>query len=270
MVMETGTIIGQGRTAEIYAWKDRQVLKLLRHGFPADIALREAEITQAVYQAGLPAPAVEGVIEVDGRTGIVFERIDGPLLANILMRKPWQLFRLARVMANLHAATHSCKLPELPSLRKRLKDRISTVTTLPESIKEAILEIISGLPDGSSVCHGDLHAGNIILSSRGPIIIDWVAASQGDSPGDIARTWLLNRQSILHRDIPIHLRWRINSVRTLFHSIYLKQYQILRPIPRKRIEAWRLPIAAARLAENIPGEEPRLRAFIEASLKQRK
>ena len=136
--METGTIIGQGRTAEVFAWKDHQVLKLLRHGFPDVIALREAEITQAVYQAGLPAPAVEGVIEVDGRTGIVFERIDGPLLANLLMPEPWQLFRLARVMANLQAATHSCELPELPSLRERLKDRISSVTALPKSIKEAI------------------------------------------------------------------------------------------------------------------------------------
>jgi hypothetical protein len=137
--MEKGQIMGQGRTAEIFAWKDHQVLKLLRHGFPADIAVREAEITQAVYQAGLPAPAVEGTIEVDGRTGVIFERIDGPLLANIFIKKPWQLFRLARIVAELHAAIHGCQIPELPSLRERLRDKIMTVTSLPKSTKEAVL-----------------------------------------------------------------------------------------------------------------------------------
>lgn len=268
--MEKGQIIGQGRTAEIFAWKDHQVLKLLRHGFPAVIAVREAEITQAVCQAGLPAPAVEGTIEVDGRTGVIFERIDGPLLANIFIQKPWQLLRLARILADLHAAIHGCQIPELPSLRERLRDRILTVTSPPTSTKEAVLEALKQLPDGNSVCHGDLHPLNIIMSSRGPVIIDWVNASQGDPLADVARTWLLNRKGTLPSGIPFHRRLLFNSIRASFHSTYMKRYRKLRPAPQKKIEAWQLPVMAARLAENIPEEESRLQAFIKASLQQRK
>jgi hypothetical protein len=43
---------------------------VLHEGIPEHWASLEAEITQRVHAAGLPAPATDGVVEVDGRPGV--------------------------------------------------------------------------------------------------------------------------------------------------------------------------------------------------------
>ena len=51
--------IAEGRTAEVYAWEQGRILKLLRPGFPAYLAYQEEYITSAILQAGIPAPRVQ-------------------------------------------------------------------------------------------------------------------------------------------------------------------------------------------------------------------
>ena len=107
MTREKGEMIARGRTAEIFAWKDGQVLKLFLEDWPVRTdAAKEAETTRAAHKAGLPVPAVEGVVEVEGRRGIVFERVEGPIMTIAMVSKPWNFVRLARMMAELHAARH--------------------------------------------------------------------------------------------------------------------------------------------------------------------
>jgi len=266
MAIEKGPMLAQGRTAEIFTWGDNQVLKLFLDWCPAHWAEHEARVTQAVHEAGLPAPAVEGIVDVDGRLGIIFERIEGPSMLRELTSKPGKLFRLARSLAELHVAMHSCELPELPSQQGKLENDIRAVAALPAHVREAALKALAELPDGSAVCHGDFHPDNIIMSSRGPIIIDWITASQGNPLADIARTWLLLRLS----EVPSFIagRWVINSVRALFHSIYLKRYLRLRPTSQEEMAAWQLPVMALRLLENVPEDEKkRLLALVEVRLK---
>jgi len=265
MSTEKGPMIARGRTAEIFTWKDNQVLKLFLDWCTATSVEREARNTQAVHKVGLPVPAIEGIVEVEGRLGIVFERVDGPSMLGLLTSKPWKLFRLARVLAELHAEMHSREVPELPSQRRGLERAIQREDVLPVNTKVVMLKALEQLPDGSALCHGDFHPANIIMSSRGPIIIDWQAAKQGNPLADVARTSLLFQTA----EVPPFIagRWLINWVGGLFHSIYLRSYLQLRPASREQIAAWQLPMAAARLAENIPEEKGRLLALIEANLK---
>jgi hypothetical protein len=81
----TAALKGQGRTAEIYAWGTNQILKLFRSGWPLAAAEQEAQISRTVHELGLPVPATAGLIEVEGRHGIVFERIDGPSMLQQLL-----------------------------------------------------------------------------------------------------------------------------------------------------------------------------------------
>jgi aminoglycoside phosphotransferase (APT) family kinase protein len=39
--------------------------------------------------------------------------------------------------------------------------------------------------------HGDLHPMNVILTNRGPVVIDWEGAKLGPRDADVAITWLL-------------------------------------------------------------------------------
>ncbi len=264
MVPEKGPMIAQGRTAEVFAWGDKQVLKLFLEGWPRGDAEREARSAQVVHDAGLPAPAVEGIVEVDGRPGIVFERVEGPSMLNVLMSKPWKTPKLARTLAELQAQLHSCEVPELRSLRGAVQDVIRGSVLLAESTKEAVLKVLEQLPDGNAVCHGDFHPDQVIMSPRGPIIIDWSNALQGNPLADVARTSFILQMG----DVPsfIARRWLINSVRRLFYSGYLKRYLQLRATSREEIAAWELPMAAVRLTENIPEEKELLQAMVEARL----
>ncbi len=264
--MDKGEMISRGRTAEVFAWKDDRVLKLFLKDWPARQVEHEAQVTGAVHKAGLPAPAVEGIVEVEGRLGIVFERIDGPSMLQVLRSKPWKIGQLARTLAELHTTIHSCEMPELPSLREELGRGIREVE-LPEETKEAVLKHLKQLPDGNTICHIDFHPDNILMSSRGPVVIDWANPRRGDPLADVAATSLLFRLAPLPQFMAG--QWLINMLRDRFHSIYLKRYLQLRPFSREQIAVWELPLVTARLLDNIPEERDLLLAFIEKALSSR-
>jgi tRNA A-37 threonylcarbamoyl transferase component Bud32 len=112
---------------------------------------REAMIMEHARAHGFPVPRVLEVL--DG--SLVLERVDGPTMLNHLRRRPWAGPRNARMLAMLHARLH-----EIPFEDKRL-------------------------------LHLDLHPDNILLSRRGPVVIDWTNARAGDPALDVALTWVI-------------------------------------------------------------------------------
>lgn len=64
--MKKGPLIGSGRSAEVFAWGGERVLKLFMDWCPHSRIEKEEKLSRVIYESGLPAPAVEGMIEVDG------------------------------------------------------------------------------------------------------------------------------------------------------------------------------------------------------------
>jgi len=259
-----GQRIGAGRRAEIYTWKDDQVVKLMQKGFEGD-AEREIKTLQVVFDAGLPVPAVESLLEIDGRLGIIMERIPGPTMIDVIENKPWQCTHLGRVLADLHTQVHSCETGALPSQRDDLQKRVNNDAGLAQDMKDALLESLHRLPDGNSICHGDFNPGNIIMSPRGPVIIDWADARRGHPLADIARTWLLARIAVLPVEYSLVIRLLARVVRMPLWSAYLKQYRQLYPFSLEELEDWKLLKAYERLPE-VPEERERLISFIKSRL----
>jgi Ser/Thr protein kinase RdoA (MazF antagonist) len=258
-----GTLIGQGRTAEIYAWGDDQVLKLYRMGWQGSWAEREAHISQLISTTGLPVPAVGGVIEVDGRYGILFERVVDTSLLQQFAAKPWTLTRSLRAFTDLHLAMHARALPELPSQREQLTRLIQDASPLPDRFRVTALKRLDQLPDGNALCHGDYHPDNVLMTRNGPIIIDWSGASSGHSLADVARSALLMQVG----ELPSSQvnRWLLGSARAFVRRAYVRRYLRFRPASKDELAAWRLPIAVARLAEGFGEERGKLLRFIEAA-----
>ena len=67
MDKDLGIPIAFGRTAEIYNWGDEQVLKLFFDWFAVEDIKYEKQIGEAVYAAGLSAPPVGEIIQVNKR-----------------------------------------------------------------------------------------------------------------------------------------------------------------------------------------------------------
>jgi uncharacterized protein (TIGR02172 family) len=260
MNLDTSSLIGRGRTAEVFGWSEGRALKLYHVGWPAAAAEREYQLAKAVYEAGAAAPAAGGVVQVDGRHGILYERVDGPSLLNHTTARPWTIFNSAHLMAELHARMHACHPSGLPTQRERLQNKIREARPLPEALKQAALAALTKLPDDSVLCHGDFHPDNIVLSTRGPVILDWVEAACGHPLADVARTTLMMQ----HAALPPHLPGRhlIEAGRMLWYHLYVRRYCQLRSVSPMQVEAWLLPVAAARLSEGIPEEEERLLRLI--------
>jgi Ser/Thr protein kinase RdoA (MazF antagonist) len=261
-----GKPIAVGRTAEIYAWDDGTVLKLFRSWMPASAANDEARIARTVHATGIRVPAVGDVITVGGRTGILYERVEGMPMMDAMLSRLWRLRHFARLLAGLHAEMHGESAPGLPSQKQRLIDKIESAASLPATLRVRALDALDEMPDGDRLCHGDFHPDNILMTTEGPIIIDWVDATQGHPMADVARTSLLLSSGSLPPKIPGPVRWLLSAVRRRFHDLYLQHYLHLRPDDQQVLEAWPPLIAAARLSENIAEEQTLLVAKVKAGL----
>jgi uncharacterized protein (TIGR02172 family) len=248
--MEKGELIGKGRTAEVYAWGTDRILKLYESRMADHLVEQEYNVTRAAKSAGLSVPATDQLIEIDGKHGIIFERLEGPSMLKSIASQPWKTFAFARQLAELHAQIHNCTVPpNLPLQRKQIENGIQVASDFPTAMKEKSLAYLAQLPDGNSFCHGDFHPDNIIMTSHGPIIIDWMTGTSGNPLADICRTFLLFETTGLPPGYPLHLRVMGNILRFLIENTYRKRYLQIRPTARQQIDAWLLPIMVARLRE---------------------
>jgi len=249
MQIEKGKVIGKGFTAAVYAWGDGRVLKLFESWRPTAKVEREFAITRTVHAAGLPVPAAYELTELEGRKGIVFERVDGRSMFEDVVACPWKLFAAAQQLAKLHAQLHAIEAPpELPTLREQIADWIDAAGELSVPTKEELRRCLAMLPDGDALCHGDFHPANILLSPRGPIIIDWSSATCGHPLGDVARTSHLFEVAELPEESPRYILWLFKVARAALHRTYLKHYFQLRPGNPHDLAPWRLVQRAAAAA----------------------
>ncbi|MFW6366511.1 MAG: phosphotransferase family protein, partial [Spirochaetota bacterium] len=168
---------------------------------------------------------------------------------------PWTVTCLARMLAALHHTVHQTGIDALPSQKESLSYAITSTSLLDDAAKEQVLAILSRLPHGNTVCHGDFHPDNILLTSDGPVIIDWITCTNGTAAADIARSQILMMKSALPPGMhPITQRILLRF-RSLFYATYIREYRKRSGITDDEINAWMLPVAAARLNENLFPEE---------------
>jgi hypothetical protein len=83
--------IGEGREAEILEWDASHVLRLMRDPHAASRLARERSALVAAREGGAPAPAVGDLVTIDGRPGLVMERVRGRDLISDVARRPWTI-----------------------------------------------------------------------------------------------------------------------------------------------------------------------------------
>jgi Ser/Thr protein kinase RdoA (MazF antagonist) len=244
-ILERAEPIGKGLNSDVYAWGERCVLKLFHGRIARAQADREYAVTQAVHAVGLPVPAAYEMIEIDGRCGIVLERIDGVSMLGYTQARPWALFAVIRQFTELHARIHQCQAPAgLRSLHERIAAGIDA-SDAPEAHKQTARERLAALPDGDVLCHGDFHPENVLVTPRGLVAIDWESASRGDPIGDVACTSRLMRTASLPPWSAGYMHLMLKGLRPLIHGKYLKRYLRLATGTRQQIEAWQTPLAVA-------------------------
>jgi uncharacterized protein (TIGR02172 family) len=271
--------IAYGRTAEIYAWHEGQVLKLFYDWFGLENIEKEALITRAIHASGLPSPAVGEIIRVNKRYGLEYQRMDGESMWKVFQHQPWSFFRYARRLAELQVEVHTCKIEaNLPSQRQELESNILNAKTLPTDLRAKVLAVFNAIPDGNQLCHGDFWPGNILVTAQGEIIIDWLHASRGNPLADLARTTNLTlgytRTSQIKRPFLSYEHSKTSSIKNsllqtfcrIFYPVYLHYYFELSPGNQDEYRYWLAIVAAARLSDNIPELEKMLIGQVKRNL----
>lgn len=253
--MDKGCLIGKGMTAEVYEWEKDKILKLYYDWFPIEYIKYEADIGVTVHTAGVPAPAIYGIIKESGRNGLIYQRINGKSMLKLIEENPWNIAYYAKKMAQLHAEIHRGNGSKLPLQKDVFENAIRQSEELLKDKTERIIEYLYSLPDGDSVCHGDLHPDNIIASGENATAIDWTNSYSGNPRGDTARTCLMISSPFIPSGVSPVMAFLSKLAKNLIYAAYIKEYLRLTGLAYKDIDAWILPIAAARLREKIPVEE---------------
>lgn len=149
--------MAEGRDSEIFEHGHGLVLRRARDGRSL---VGEAEVMRYARSRGFPCPEVTDA----GDGWLVMERLTGPTMVESAQRAPWNLLRYGRMLASLHGQLHAIAAPPGPPDVPLVGDRL---------------------------LHCDLHPLNIMITRRGPVVIDWANAARGDPAYDLADTWLV-------------------------------------------------------------------------------
>lgn len=258
--------LGEGREAEIFAWDDELVVRLMRDSSRGGSTLAalesQAEAMAAAKEAGCPVPAPGQIVEVDGRPGLLMERASGGDLLSLLGSTPWKVFAFGRLTAEIHHSLLLVRAPERTrSTRDRLGPRIEN-SGLDSARLSTVLRILESLPEGDRLCHGDFHPGNILFGERGPLVIDWTNVASGDPLNDVARTLMTLEIGEPPPGTPALVLRLLRIGRSLYKNSYLSRLRKLLPVDNDRLRDWQTVHLAARLAERIEPEVERIQALL--------
>ena len=172
------------------AWGPGVVAKLFHAKYASAVDL-ELERARAVESLGAPCPSVLGTVEHEGRSGILYERIEGPLLSEGLREGAGAVERVAERLAELHVRIHAIQVPAespLPRLRAWLARYLGS---FPEPQRSRAELELARVADGTGLCHMDLHPLNVIVRGDELVVVDWVNACSGPLSLDAGRSFQL-------------------------------------------------------------------------------
>jgi aminoglycoside phosphotransferase (APT) family kinase protein len=245
-----GNLVATGTRSRVYTYGVGAVAKVPEPSTPDAWIIAEARFTEAVRACGAPAPRVLGLEVVAGRTAGIYEHVAGISMWQRVLQRPDRAGYYGRQLARLQAEVLSLQPPlALPRLCDRLLGKIrraaEEVDPALHSGRTAVLADATTV----SLCHGDFHPANIIMSPGGPIAVDWFDAARGDRLGDIARTLLL-----LNSDGdrgPSHLPGADRQTLTAVADGYRREIEQLVDIDAERLAQWYQVEMVACLGEGV-------------------
>ena len=254
-------LIGQGREAEVFEWRDGRVLKLLRAPGPVARLALEVAALEAARSAGVSVPQVYEEVVIDGRTGLMMERLEGTDLLTVIGQKPWLVFRSGRLTGEIHARINAARAPSsLPAVRDVMNRGLARLASSQPTLAEWVGRILARLPDGDALCHGDFHPGQLMLSGDRCVALDWSGAKRGDPLFDYARTRVVLSIGEPPPGTQLTLKLLAKIGRRVLISSYVRSYErhATEPVDEARVRLWEIVNLAVRVHDEVPGERPRL------------
>ncbi|MDP5274243.1 aminoglycoside phosphotransferase family protein [Chengkuizengella axinellae] len=271
MSSKLGNKISEGSCSEVFEWEgSHKVIKLAKENIDFETMNREFINNKMAWDHKLPVARPFELLEINGRPGIVYERIYGkPLLERFLGHLMVDINQkvdlnggdiplIARTLGEIHNNSN-INLPA--SHREDLKYLINSVQYLTKEEKENVISILDSLPTKQLLCHGDPNPDNFLIGDDGKaVVIDWMNASIGNPEADVAEFIVMIKYAILPPEIPSQVSEYFYSIREELIQIFMEEYTNLTGITYDEIIPWLTPMAARKLytADALLEEEKKL------------
>ena len=200
-------LLASGREADVFRFGERRVLRRYRDG---SSAAPEVDLMRYVGDHGYPVPVVH---EVDG-PDLIMDLVEGPTMMAALQAGTLGVVEAAHHLADLHNVLHAVPTP-------------------------------AGVPADQRVVHLDLHPLNVIMSGRGPVVIDWRYGRLCPVALDVAMTGVILAEGATNAGDPR---------RDLLRSLLLRFLAGVDGDPRSELDQ-----AVERRSTDFPGEAHRVR-----------
>jgi aminoglycoside phosphotransferase (APT) family kinase protein len=189
----------------------------------------------------------------------VMEKIDGPMMSDELLARPWRLMSLASQMAETHLRLHQLSPCHFPCPRATYLDR--QLRTTEALLRNYHLDgLVPGLdwlrenrpppPARRAILHLDYHPLNLMCRGDGSLaVLDWTYSDVGDPHADVAMTLMLMRC------MPLEARtwWTglmVGVGRALLWRLYLHAYRRRAPLDEDVLRYYQALAALGRLARH--------------------
>jgi aminoglycoside phosphotransferase (APT) family kinase protein len=227
------------------------ILRVFRPEAASAQAQFESSVQNAASGLGFPTPPVLFTCTdtaVLGGSFVIMPRVSGRIMLDGMLGPG--VLRLFRTLGRLHAQLHDLNVAAFEARMNSSGDALwvqdwITGDWMQEHVAAASLDgLAPGLvwmrerePSPSaarSVCHGDFHPINILMSGREVTgVIDWSMARVGDPAWDVGATAALMSQGPI--DLPPVLYGLIGRARGWLVGRYLIAYAATRPLDIERV-----------------------------------
>ena len=222
------------------------IIKAFTASHPMSGVFNEAYIHACILDAGVPAPKLLGVSQLDGGWAISMEYVAGKTLSELAQENPEKLDEYLERLVDIQLETGRYRVPQLRNTRLKMENAIKTLTDIDASTRYELLQRLHGMARHTKLCHGDLVPSNIVVKEDGSYaILDWAHASAGNAGADAAITYM--RFSLDNPELA---------------EKYLRLFCKKADMPIQYIQTWMPIVAAFQLTKHRESERPLLEKWI--------
>lgn len=187
---------GAGFLSRSFNSKDgKSMLKVYGKNYNKLYVPNEKAIARAVTKFGISTPLVGSLYTVDGCPAISFEKIVGKRsFSRIIADEPERLEEIAILFARKCKELHSTQADTslFPDREQVYRNAVAQVKELTDEEKAKVTALIDTVPKATTLLHGDLQLGNIIMAPSGETLwIDLNDFSYGNPYFDMGMWYFL-------------------------------------------------------------------------------
>lgn len=235
-------INARGRSADFYPYGKNKIVKLFLKEISKEEIDIEFENTVEAYRTGCTPMQCYGLIEYEGRKGIILDRVSGIPMTKLPEKNPLSILTCSKLLAEQHLIVHSKSSHKLRDVRTVAVDFLSNTAMdiLTDEEKVKTKNYIESLPEGYTVLHLDFHTENILVDKSKCVVIDWLTATRGHPEVEVAQMQFLFHDALLFPGCSKFQLLLYSTLRSFIYNGYIKRYKKATRIDMNEVKKWKI------------------------------